>query len=83
MQYSLLVFEIVFTTPVISRMVLIKGWVGGGRGVVGASGQVEGGPSCHQTTDSGAVLSADDRDVTQTTGQIETTIGSSLVPNQF
>ena len=32
MQYSLLVFEIVFTTHIISQMALIRGWVGGGGG---------------------------------------------------
>ena len=41
MQYSLLVFEIVFTGPVISRMALIGGGrVGGGwGGAVGVGGK--------------------------------------------
>ena len=61
MQYSLLVFEIVFTTPVISRIALIQGrWVGGGGGGSWVS-QRRALPAIRP--DSGAVLSADDRDV--------------------
>ena len=43
MQYSLLVFEIVFTGLVISWMVLIRGWAGGRGwgGVVGVGGKPE------------------------------------------
>ena len=52
-QYSLLVFEIYFTAPVISLVSLIREWVGGweGEGVCGVGGQTKGGPYlplCHR-----------------------------------
>ena len=55
MQYSLLVFEIVFYNPCDITDGTYKG-------VVGAGGQAEGGPSLHQATDSSAVFSTDNRD---------------------
>ena len=65
MQYSLQVFEIVFTGPVISRMAPIRGWAGrrGWSEVVGVGGKPEADHPCHYSTDSSAAFPADDRNV--------------------
>ena len=43
MQYLLLVFDIVFYNPIISRVLCIKGWMGGRRaGVARVGEQAEG-----------------------------------------
>ena len=64
MQYSLLVFEIVFYNHCNIMGVTYKGWVSGRGWVVGKQvGKPKAGPPCHYATDSGAVFPVDDRNV--------------------